>query len=100
MVIFLADKLDQLLLRIFRKSGSVIYLVDQRNFGPDDKTCFVAKRKKIIRVRIVRQPDTGGADFHNHVRVFILVCVTDCPSLAGSILMAVNAMRRIRLAIE
>ena len=48
----------------------------------------------------MRQPNTSRADFHNQIRVLILVCVTDCPSLADSILMTVDAVQRIRLAVE
>lgn len=96
----LLDQLAQLLFGVVIKRGCVIDLVDQSKFSPDHQAVLVAEVIEIIRVLIVSEADRIGPHFQNEGHVLIMLCLADGPSHIQSILVAVDAVERIRMAIK
>ena len=98
MVEALADELPQLTV------GVLPFLpgdfIDKRYLRPDDKAQRVAFRVDVVRLLVVGQTHSGGADVHDHGQVRVMLLLGECAAGAEPVLMAADPVHGPALPVE
>ena len=98
-VVLLPHKLHKLPLGILRELRRLAERVHKRYLRPQDNTVLIAQVIKIIRVRIMAQPDRIYAKLLDYANILLMLCLCQCISHPFIELMPVHASERMRSAV-